>query len=90
MNAITMFVLAGVLGRLSIEIKVVNAAGTRVALKTWLYDKLFAPFASPETAPFFGFLASPRNASLLWALLYVLGLYLVAYVMYRRKWFVKF
>ena len=29
-------------------------------------------------------------ASLLWALLYVLGLYLVAYVMYRRKWFVKF
>jgi predicted acyltransferase len=90
MNAITVFVLAGVLGRLSIEIKLVNAAGASVALKTWLYDMLFAPFASPQTAPFFGFLASPRNASLLWAVLYVLGLYLVAYVMYRRKWFVKF
>ncbi len=90
MNAITVFVLAGILGRLSLEIKIVNAAGTTVALKTWLYDKLFAPFASPETAPCLGFLASPRNASLLWALLYVLGLYLVACVMYRRKWFVKF
>ena len=90
MNAITVFVLAGVLGRLSLEIKVVNAAGASVALKTWFYTRFFAPFASPGTAPFFGFLASPRNASLLWALLYVVGLYLVAYVMYRRKWFVKF
>lgn len=90
MNAITVFVLAGVLGRLSLAIEVVNAAGKKVALKTWLYDKLCAPFASPETAPFFGFLASVKNASLMWALLYVLVLYLIAYGMYRRKWFVKF
>jgi predicted acyltransferase len=90
MNAITVFVLAGVLGRLSIELKVLNAAGQRVALKTFLYDQFFLPFASPDTAPCLGFLASPKNASLLWALAYMLGLYLVAYVMYRRKWFVKF
>ncbi|HWV99578.1 MAG TPA: DUF5009 domain-containing protein [Candidatus Acidoferrum sp.] len=90
MNAITVFVLAGVLGRLSLEIKMVTAAGAKVALKTWLYEKFFAPFASPETAPCLGFLASPRNASLLWALLYVLALYLVAYAMYRKRWFVKF
>ena len=89
MNAITVFVLAGVLGRLSLEVKV--GSGEKAApLKTWLYERLFAPFASPDTAPFFSGLANPKNASLLWALMYVVFLYLIAYGMYRRKWFVKF
>jgi predicted acyltransferase len=90
MNAITVFVLAGVLGRLSIEIKVAGEAGRQIALKTFLYEKFFLPFASPETAPFAGFLASPKNASLLWALMYVAMLYLIAWAMYRKKWFVRF
>lgn len=90
MNAITVFVLAGVLGRLSLEIKFTAAGGKSVALKTWLYENLCAPFAGPDTAPFFGILASPKNASLMWALMYVVVLYLVAWVMYRKKWFVKF
>ena len=90
MNAISVFVLAGVLGRLSFEIKIAAANAQSVSLKTWLFEKLFAPFARPDTAPFLGFLASPRNASLLWALLYVTVLYLVAWGMYRKKWFVKF
>jgi predicted acyltransferase len=74
MNAITVFVLAGLLGRLSLEIKV----GSGVALKTWLYSNTFAN------------LPDPKIASLLWALMYVAILYLVAWFMYRRKWFVKF
>ena len=90
LNPITVFVLAGILGRISLAVTVTNAAGKPVALKTFLYEKFFASFASADTAPCFGFLASPKNASLLWALTYVLGLYLVAYVMYRRKWVVKF
>lgn len=90
MNAITVFVLAGVLGRLSFEIKIAAADGKAVMLKTWLFEKLCVPFASPDTAPFFGFLASPQNASLLWAFMYVVLLYLVAWGMYRKKWFVKF
>jgi predicted acyltransferase len=89
MNAITVFVLAGVLGRISLAIEVTNSDGQKVALKTFLFDKFFAPFSSPDTAPFLGFLATPRNASLLWAVLYVGLLYLVAYWMYKRKWFVK-
>jgi len=88
MNAITVFVLAGVLGRISLEVKI-GSRENAVPLKTWLYDRLCMPFASPETAPLPGFLASPKNASLLWALLYVIGLYLAAWVMYRKKWFVK-
>jgi predicted acyltransferase len=78
MNAITVFVLAGLLGRLSLEIKVTGAEGKAIALKTFLYQNLFVP------------LASPKVASLLWALAYVALLYLIAYVMYRRKWFVRF
>lgn len=40
-----------------------------------IYRTVFAP------------LASPMNASLLWALSYTLLMYLIAYVMYKRKWF---
>jgi predicted acyltransferase len=78
MNAITVFVLSGLLGRLIVEVKFPGAEGESVALKTILYDNLFVP------------LASPKNASLLWALMWVAMLYLVAWVMYRKKWFVKF
>lgn len=35
-------------------------------------------------------IASPANASLLGALAFVLGMYLVAWFMYRRRWFLKF
>ena len=82
--------MAGLLGRILPTIKVATAAGKQVGLQSYLYNTLFAPFASADTAPFFGFLASPRNASLTWALMYVTGLYLAAYGMYRRKWFLKF
>jgi predicted acyltransferase len=90
MNAIAVFMLAGLLGRILPAIKVTSAAGKKVGLQSHLYEHLFVPFASADTAPFFGFLASPKNASLMWALMYVVVLYLVAYGMYHRKWFLKF
>jgi predicted acyltransferase len=34
-------------------------------------------------------LASPVNASLLYAVAYVLLMFAIAYGMYRRKWFLK-
>ena len=90
MNAIAVFMLSGLLGRILPAIKVTSAAGKKVGLQAYLYDSLFVPFASPDTAPFLGCLASPKNASLMWALIYCAMLYLVAYGMYRRKWFLKF
>jgi len=79
MNAITVFVLAGVLVRISMEIKMGGSVtGQKQALKTWLYEHIFAH------------VNDLKIASLLWALMYVLLLYLVAYVMYRQKWFVRF
>jgi predicted acyltransferase len=76
MNAITVYVLAGVLegGLGAIPLA---GPGRPVSLQEFLFEHLFAP------------LASPRNASLLWALSFVLVIYCVAWFMYRRKWFVR-
>ena len=46
-------------------------------LHTWIYDHLFAP------------LASPMNASLLYAVAYTLLMYALAWGMYRKRWFVR-
>jgi predicted acyltransferase len=89
MNAITVFVLAGILGRLSIEKKIM-VDGKEVPLKSFLYGKFFTPMAEPGGI-FYGLGAetAAKNASLLWALIYMVGLYLVAYVFYRKKWFIR-
>ncbi|MFL6448734.1 MAG: acyltransferase family protein [Bryobacteraceae bacterium] len=47
------------------------------SLKVAIYNKFFVP------------LASPVNASLLWALAFTALMYLISYVMYRRGWFVR-
>ncbi len=77
MNALALFVLAGLVGRLLGLIRWTGAAGDPVALKTWLYTTFFAP------------LASPPNASLLFAVAFVLAHLAVAWAMWRRRWFVK-
>lgn len=76
MNAITVYVLSGVLARLLSMIQV-SAEGGSITLSAWIYTRVFAP------------VADPYNASLLYALAMVLTLYLVAYGMYRRGWFVR-
>ena len=73
MNAIAIFALAGLTGRMLGLIKV---GGT--PLEQVIYQNVFAP------------LARPINASLLYAIAFVLVMYGVAYVMYRRKWFLRF
>jgi predicted acyltransferase len=47
------------------------------SLHAAIYNKFFFP------------LASPVNASLLWALAFTALMYLISYVMYRRGWFVR-
>lgn len=77
MNAMAMFVLSGVVGRLLTLIKVAHSDGTQIALKTYIVDTFFSP------------LASPINASLLYAITFMLFTFLVAWVMWKRKWFWK-
>jgi predicted acyltransferase len=73
MNAIAVYIAAGVVARL---LGVIPVGGH--PLKQVIYEGVFAP------------LASPVNASLLYALANVLFFYLIAYAMYRRGWFLRF
>ncbi len=81
MNAIFVFVLSGIIGRMLILIKfnVMLSDGSMkdVALKTIITQNLFEPYFSP------------LNASLFFAILWVMVLYVVVWVMYKKKWFVK-
>ena len=54
-----------------------TGAGGKVVLREWLYEHLFAQ------------LASPYNASLIYAVSYVLVMFLIAWALYRRGWFVR-
>ncbi len=77
MNAITVYVLSGVLARTLAHIRWTGADGRPVQLNTWLYTDFFSLFASPV------------NASLLFAISNVLLLYAAAYFMWRKRWFVR-
>jgi predicted acyltransferase len=55
----------------------VNAAGGAISLQKYIYRACFVP------------LASPANASLLYSLVFVAAIYLVAYFLYRRGWFLR-
>ena len=71
-NAIAVFVLSGLIGRLFGLIKI-----QRQSLGGFLYTTLFAP------------LASQMNASLLYALSFVGMLFLAAWFLYWRRWFLR-
>ena len=78
MNAIAVFVLSGVLGRMIGLFKVTPPNGKEVEMKAHFFGKLSEQ------------LGNPKLASLLMAVVWVLLLYFVAWLMYRKKWFVKF
>jgi predicted acyltransferase len=72
MNAITVYMISELLDEVFGAIHWGAAATT---LRSWLFQSLFTP------------IASPYNAALLYAIAYTLLLWLVAYGMYRRGWF---
>jgi Uncharacterized conserved protein len=76
-NAIALFVLSGLIAKTMGLIKVTNAAGTLVSLQGFVYRGWYEP------------LASPKNASLLFALTNLVVLYAILWVMYRRRIFLK-
>jgi predicted acyltransferase len=77
MNAIVVYLASEFLEEIMDAIKWTTASGTTINLHHWIYQNVFAP------------IASPYNASLLFAICYVLLMYLIAYAMYRRGWFVR-
>ena len=76
-NAITVFVMSGLVAITLYLIKVPGAGGEAVALKSWIFEHVFLAVASPV------------NASLLYALCWIAAWYAVLYVMYRRDIIIK-
>ena len=76
-NALVLFVLSGWLVKTLIWIKIGSADGSQTSLYNWIFQHGFAPWASP------------KNASLLFALAALLVLYAVLELLYRRRWFLR-
>jgi predicted acyltransferase len=77
LNAITMFAVAGLVGRLTTLIKWTGPDGNPIALKTWYYQT------------FFLWIGDPMFASFLHSVAFMLGLYLIAWVMYKYNIIIK-
>ncbi|MDP3581030.1 MAG: DUF5009 domain-containing protein [Ignavibacteria bacterium] len=76
-NAITVYVLSGLVGVLLSRISWTDASGASVSVKSFLYHTFFTPFLSPI------------NASLAWALFYVLFWLGIMWIFYKKKIFLK-
>ena len=74
-NAMLLFVLSGLVGRIIGVVHVDDAA--QVSLKSWIYATAYAPFASP------------KNASLLFALTNLALLYVLLAALHTRRWYWK-
>ncbi len=76
-NAITVFFLSGIVGRLMGLIEVTNNAGVNVDLQSFLYEKFFLSWLAP------------LHASLAWALVYVVVWLGLMWILYAKKIFIK-
>jgi predicted acyltransferase len=76
MNAIAVYMVSELLDEMLGGVRW-TADGHQVSLHGWIYGHVFQP------------LASPYNASLLWAVAYTLLMVLVAYGLHRKKWYLK-
>ncbi|WP_342646626.1 heparan-alpha-glucosaminide N-acetyltransferase domain-containing protein [Mucilaginibacter sp. CSA2-8R] len=75
-NAITVFVVSGLAAR-SMNRIMVNHDGSKTSLSNALYQQFFVPHFSP------------LNASLAWAIAYVLVWMMILWVMYNKRIFIK-
>ena len=76
-NAITAFFVSGLLPRTLNLIQMDNPDGSTSGLHAWLYKTYFVPHFSPI------------NASLAWAIVFVLFFLLILWVMYKKKIIIK-
>lgn len=76
-NAIALYIGAALMADSLGLIKVTGADGSRIPLGSWIYENLFASWASPV------------NASLAFAIVFVLVWLGLMWILYRRKIFIK-
>jgi predicted acyltransferase len=76
-NAIALFVLSGLVGKLLIILKVPQPDGQGASLQWVIYERGFA------------WMAAPKNASLIYSLVFLVLIYSVCYLLYRRQIFLR-
>ena len=76
-NALLLFVVSGFLAKTLALVRVDNGQGGTVALSRWIYASWFVP------------LASPKNASLLYALANLAVLFVLLWWLHRRRWYFR-
>jgi predicted acyltransferase len=77
MNPILAYVGSGVMARIIYSIIQVNYGGTRMPLQSAIYKSGFASWLEP------------KNASLAFAVTFVLFWYVIVYALYRKRIFLK-
>lgn len=77
MNALALFVLAGLIARLLNLIQWTGTDHATISLKAWIYTTAYTPYLSP------------LNASLAFAVTFVLLHLGIAWALWRRGWFIK-
>lgn len=76
-NALALFVFSGILTKILGLIKVAGGDGKTISLYTWIYRNIFLPFGEPI------------NASLMFAVSYILLWLFLMWLLYRKKIFIK-
>jgi predicted acyltransferase len=76
-NALALFVFSGLMAKLLGLIKVTSAEGNEISLQKWIFDSVFLP------------LASPINASLIYAVGFILLWLFLMWLLYRKRIFIK-
>jgi predicted acyltransferase len=76
-NAITVFVLSGLVAKIMIFTKVMGPQGQEISVKSWVYQNIFASWASPV------------NASLIFAVVNILFWLFMMWLLYRKQIFIK-
>ena len=77
MNAITVFVLSGLVAKTMGLIRWTAEDGQKYSLWSYIYQTVYVP------------LGSPMNTSLLFAISFISAMFLVVWFMWKRKWFLK-
>jgi predicted acyltransferase len=72
MNPLALYALASLISHLSVDVHIGDET-----LKGWIYDRIYAP------------VASPYNASMLYGLTYVVAFLILGWILYRRRIFLK-
>lgn len=76
-NALALFVFSGLLTKTLGLIKITAAEGKTVSLYVWIYQNVFLPFAAPI------------NASLMFAVSYILLWLFLMWLLYRKRIYIK-